>query len=141
MFSGTAEVEIKAEGYESQRRVLRASDPTRSIHVELKPLPGLVHFTISCPGQWVVRVHGKQWDSVAEFSTELEPGRHKVEVRGNAIHPFETEIEVEGRGQEQDVFLAPDPYRAFAVLETLPPDATIEINGTKARPLEGRNVL
>ena len=141
MFSGTAEVEIKAEGYESQRRVLRASDPTRSIHVELKPLPGLVHFTISCPGQWVVRVHGKQWASVAEFSTELEPGRHKVEVSGNAIHPFETEIEVEGRGQEQDVFLAPDPYRAFAVLETEPPDATIEINGTKARPLDGRYVL
>ena len=141
VFSGAAHYDIMAKGYDTHRLVLDRTNPSRSIEVVLEPLPGIVHFTIQTMGRWAFAIDGKSREPLPDFSVELEPGSHIVEISGDVIHALREEFEVTGRGIEQQVFLKPEIYRGSLELSTDPPDAQVTLNGQIPEEFDGRYVV
>lgn len=141
VFSSEAHFDIMAQGFETHRVVLNRSDPLRSVNVVLQPLPGIVHFTIEAVGNWTFAIDGKPHEPLPKVSVGLAPGPHTVEISGDAILPLQEEIEVTGRGIEQEAFLRPKVYRALLALNIDPPDAQVMLNGQRPGELDGRYVI
>ena len=101
LFSNTAVLQLKAEGYQAET-IDFGKDRERSlINVVLEPLPGIVDFTVNSTGVFRISVDGNRLDPDLLTELELNPGTHTVTLTGERINPISEQIEVNGFGERQ----------------------------------------
>ena len=101
LFSDTAVLQLKAEGYQAET-IDFGKDRARSlIDVVLEPLPGIVDITVNSASEFRISVDGNRLDPDKLTALELNQGTHTVTVTGERINPISEQIEVTGYGERQ----------------------------------------
>ena len=122
LFSDTAVLQLKAEGYQAET-IDFGKDRARSlINVVLEPLPGIVDFTVNSTGEFRISVDGNRLDPDKLTTLELNQGTHTVTVTGERINPISEQIEVTGYGERQsftyDTLAAQSGFSVSAIPES-----------------------
>lgn len=110
MRPGTYTVNVRKEGYYDVSQSLQIGDePSRTVIVEMRKLPGQLTITTEPAVDAFVTVDDTRVGSAPFGPLELEPGTHSVTVTADRFLPFTQRLAVPGLGlhQQLDVQLVP----------------------------------
>ena len=127
LLSNQTNLEIKVEGYETYRSLVRSDGP-RLLDIRLLSLPGIVDLVVEAPSQVEIRIDGTLMGVANRLSTELGAGTHEIRLTSPMIKPFSSSIDVEGLGKQQEFVFYPEPVQSFLTVRTDPEDATIVLD-------------
>lgn len=149
MLSGNYAIAAQLTGYQNLREsILVGDDADQNFTFEMRKLPGIL--TINSNPDVAAEVFIDQVSvGVAPLKLdEIEPGLHDISLRSKRYLPYETEITIEGKRQEQQLDVQLEPAWAEITFNSLPPAATVFIDeiesGTTSvliEILEGRHQL
>ena len=125
---GETGLEINAEGFHPYKTSLRRSEST-SLDVTLVPLPGLANIVVNTSHDVEIKVDGTTMGVGRQLSLELAAGTHEIALSSSRIEPYESTIEVKGFGESQEFVITPIDSTSFLSVNTIPADATIELDG------------
>ena len=128
LLSNQTNLEVRVEGYETYRSLIK-SDRPRRLDVRLLPLPGMVDLVIEAPSQVEIRIDGTLMGVANRLATELGAGTHEIELTSPLIQTFSSSFQVEGLGKQQEFIFRPDPAPSYLTVGTDPDDATIVLDG------------
>jgi len=107
---GTYTVDVKRQGYFDVSQSVRiGEEPSRTIMIEMRKLPGELIVTTDPVVEAIVTVDDDKLGRAPYGPLELEPGTHMVTVTADRFLPFSQPITVPGLGlsQQLDVQLVP----------------------------------
>jgi uncharacterized protein YegP (UPF0339 family) len=137
--AGNHEVEISAEGYQSQRQTVAVpaggEKSAQFALVRLPPPKGILALQVS-PETAVLTIDGKQAGSAAAFRREISAGDHEVVISADAYQSQRQTVKVPAGGEKRvQVALArlPPPMGILA-LQVSPETAVLTIDGKQAGP-------
>ena len=129
LFSDTAVLQLKAEGYQAET-IDFGKDRARSlIDVVLEPLPGIVDFTVNSASEFRISVDGNRLDPDKLTALELNQGTHTVTVTGERINPISEQIEVTGYGERQSFTYDTLAAQSGFSVSAIPESALLILNG------------
>jgi hypothetical protein len=137
--AGPHELEISAEGYQSQRETVTVpAGGQQDLEVALSRLPqpttGVLRLRVS-PPEAVVTLDGQPAGSAADFRREVPAGPHELEISAEGYRSQQQTVTVPAGG-EQDLEVAlrrlPRPTTGVLALRVSPPTAVLTLDGQPA---------
>ncbi|MCC7488065.1 MAG: PEGA domain-containing protein [Gammaproteobacteria bacterium] len=127
---GRYTVELAADGHEPLTAPLVVGEErSQDFHFSLKPLPGRLVLEGAPSGSLQLSVDGQPQQPAADGSYAVAAGSHRLRVVAARYQPYETTVEVTGRGERQAVRVALVPDWADVDIRSEPPGARISVGG------------
>lgn len=89
----------KAGYYELTQSFEVGEEPSKTIELELRPLPGLLVVNTDYADGVIVTVNDSTVGPAPLGPVELQPGEHSVSIEGERFLPYDDIVSVEGRGR------------------------------------------
>ena len=149
MRSGERRVIVESPGYQRFDQDIVVSDAQLQTHrISLERLPGILNVEVTPDIEAVLVVDGEELGAVPGTIADVRAGRREVEIRAPRYLPFQTTLQIEGRGVEQRVRATLDPAWADVSIDTRPGQVEVlvdrQVVGTTPVTLEllaGRRVI
>ena len=146
---GTYTVEVRRAGYYDVAQTFEVgSEPSRTVTIEMRRLPGQLTVMTNAGVEALVTVDDTQLGEAPFGPLELEPGSHSVRVTSDRYLPYEDTVVMAGLGREEILDVQLVPRWADVEIRSEPADAIIyrgdeEIGRTpmSVELLEGRHEL
>jgi len=123
---GTYSVRVQKEGYFEANQSFEVGDePSRTITIEMRKLPGFVTVATDPAVEATVTVDGTLIGDAPFGPLELEPGTHTIEVSAERYLPYVDQLPVPGLGGRQVVDVQLVPRWADVQIATNPPGAEV----------------
>jgi formylglycine-generating enzyme required for sulfatase activity len=101
---GEYKVEVQKKGYyEVSQTFIVDDEPSKTIEVSMRRLPGSLTVITHPVVEAVVSVDSDQVGSAPYGPIELQPGAHSIKVRSDRYLPFDDVIQVPGLGRQEAV--------------------------------------
>lgn len=127
---GSYEVSMSADGYRPLTAPITVTDaPSQALRFTLEKLPGRLAIEAGIDAPLVVTVDGQTAEQSDDGTYPAPAGTRRLIVAADRYLPFETTLEVEGRGLRQQVAATLRPNWADVVLATEPPGASVAVAG------------
>jgi len=127
---GEYRVRAELSGYQPLEESFRVEDRAgQAFHFRLARLPGRLRIDTGSATGVRVLVDGEERGETPLEPLALEPGPHAVRLESPRYRPFESLVEVEGRGVEQTLEASLDPMWAEVAIESAPPGAQVRHEG------------
>jgi formylglycine-generating enzyme required for sulfatase activity len=128
---GEYTVQVTREGYyDVDQDIEIGAEPSRTIVVEMRKLPGRLTVVTDPPVDAIVTVDDTQVGTAPYGPLELEPGTHAVTVQADRFLPYTERLEVPGLGREQVLEVQLVPLWADVEI-TSNPDGAAVFRGTE----------
>ena len=128
---GEYTVQVTREGYyDVDQDIEIGAEPSRTIVVEMRKLPGSLTVVTDPPVDAIVTVDDTQVGTAPYGPLELEPGTHAVTVQADRFLPYTERLEVPGLGREQVLEVQLVPLWADVEI-TSNPDGAAVYRGTE----------
>ena len=115
------------------------ADDRQEIRLAFQKLPGRLRIQAhrdGRPGEAIagaeVSIDGRAFMPIAMEPMEAEPGRRRIEIRGDRYRPAAADVEVEGCDRIQEVVLGLTPNWSGVSISSIPAGASVKVDG---RPL------
>ena len=138
----------KAGYYDVRQPFIVDDEPTRTVSVTMRKLPGQLAVLVDVDDDATVSIDGTQEGAAPLGPVELQPGAHSVSVRSARYLPFDDIVTVPGLGREEILNVQLVPRWAEVSVTSAPSGASIyagdEIVGTTpgvVELLEGKHEL
>lgn len=129
MLRGKYTVQVEKEGYETLIQEFEVTDaPDQDIPISLKKLPGILTISTSPKDDIEILVDQKSVGRSPLTLDSISAGIHDISIRSERFMPYDTEIEIEGRRQEQVLGLSLQPAWAVITIKTFPDSATVLVD-------------
>ena len=129
---GSYRVTLLKKGYHPfEQTILIHGDRNNSISATLEKLPGRLTLSVNPAGTTEVHVNGTLMASTPPDTIELPPGDHEITLIKPRFKPFQTRLTIEGEGKTQVLTASLEPDWAEVTITSIPPAATLTINGQK----------
>ena len=146
---GEHTLNVEKRGYYDVRETFVVGDePTTTVSVTLKKLPGRLSVSVDSDDEAAVLIDGVEVGTAPLGPLELQPGNHSVGVRSDRYLPFDDVIDVPGLGREELISVQLVPRWAEVTITSAPAGATVysgeEVVGTTPgviELLEGKHQL
>ena len=126
MREGSYTVHVKKTGYyDVDQGLVIDETPSRTVHVEMRKLPGRLVVSVDPPADALVTVDDTQVGKAPYGPIELEPGTHSVSVKAEGYLPYADRIAIPGLGQMQEISVQLVPRWANVEISSEPPGATV----------------
>ena len=123
---GDYTVAVLKEGYYPQQQSFVVGDePSGTVSIALRRLPGKLTVATDPPVEAVVTVDDSQVGPAPHGPLELEPGTHSVEVIADRYLPYRDRIDIAGLGLHQQMDVQLVPRWATVAIASNPPGASI----------------
>ena len=123
---GTYSVRVRKDGYfESDQSFEVGAEPSKTVTIEMRKLPGFVTVATDPAVDATVTVDGSLIGQAPFGPLELEPGAHMIEVSSERYLPYSDRLPVPGLGQHQVIDVQLVPRWADVQISTNPPGAAV----------------
>ncbi len=129
LFSAVGGVQVAARGYAPKLVELAKAGGQQLIEVALEPLPGRVVVGVDSASHFELLVDGDALGGAPVTELELQPGAHRINIRGGWILPIEELIDVAGYGEQQQFRFTTEPSGSTFAVWVRPGEAEIVLNG------------
>jgi len=123
---GTYSVRVRKDGYfEANQSFEVGTEPSKTVTVEMRKLPGFVTVATDPSVDATVTVDGSMIGQAPFGPLELEPGTHMIEVSAERFLPYSDNLPVPGLGLHQVVDVQLVPRWADVQISTNPSGAAV----------------
>jgi formylglycine-generating enzyme required for sulfatase activity len=130
---GEIDVAVSAEGYYDFTGTLTVGEENaQSFAIELVPLPGFLDLDTGTAEGIEVFADGESVGVTPLQNLELAAGEHTLTLRHPRYEELQTTVAIEGRSLRQSLSLQLMPAWATVDFTTMPPGATVTIDGVDA---------
>lgn len=132
MREGTYTVHVRKDGYyDVSQSLLVGDEPSKTVVVEMRRLPGQLSVITDPAVDAVVTVDDSRVGTAPFGPLELEPGTHSVSVSADRFLPFEHRLQVPGLGLRQELNVQLVPIWANVEIKSSPSGAAIYNGSTQ----------
>ncbi len=126
MREGTYTVQVQKEGYYDVSQTLLVGDePSKTVVVEMRRLPGQLSVFTDPEVAAVVTVDDSRVGTAPFGPLELEPGTHLVTVKADRYLPFEQRLQIRGLGLYEELQVQLVPMWANVEISSSPSGAAV----------------
>ena len=123
---GEHTLNVEKRGYYDVRQTFVVGDePTTTVAVTLKKLPGQLSVSVGSDDDAAVLIDGVEVGAAPLGPIELQPGNHSVSVRSDRYLPFDDVIDIPGLGREELLAIQLVPRWAEVTVTSEPEGATV----------------
>lgn len=123
---GEHTLNVEKRGYYDLRQSFVVGDePTTTVSVSLRKLPGKLSVAVGDAEEAVVSIDGNEVGNAPISGFELQPGSHTVSVRSERYLPYDDVIPFEGLGREELLSVQLVPRWADVTVTSEPSGATV----------------
>ncbi len=124
--SGDYTVNVEKAGYYAVSQAFTVGDePSKTISLELRPLPGRLVVTTEPLVDAVITVDNLMIGKPPYGPVELQPGEHSVRVEADRFLPFTDVVQMQGLGRDEILRVQLIPRWSNVTIESEPSGATI----------------
>ena len=123
---GSYTVHVEKDGYYDVDQAIEiGAEPSRTIVVEMRKLPGQLTVVTDPPVDAIVTVDDTRIGTAPYGPLEVEPGTHSISVQADRFLPFSDRLDVPGLGREQIFEVQLVPLWADVEINSSPEGATV----------------
>ena len=146
---GQHRIVAEAPGYKPYETSLTINDTAIQVHaITLERLPGHLRVSLTPEVAAEVLIDDAAFGQAPGVVRNIPAGMRQLEIRASRYRPHVTELEIEGKGQQQDLAVVLEPAWAQYSIDTLPSRAQLSIDGKavgttplQGEVIEGRRVI
>ena len=129
MLPGNYAIAAQLTGYHDLgESILVGDDPDQDFTFDMAKLPGILSISSIPDVKAEVFIDQLSFGTAPLKLDEIEPGLHDISLISERYLPYETEITIEGRRQEQALDVQLEPAWAEITFKSLPSEATVFID-------------
>ena len=127
---GSRKLRVTADGhYDFDGAITIGADPIQQHKITLKPLPGRLQVEVSPIANATINIDGKDVGQAPTTVENVESGPREILISAERYLPFETVLEIQGRGVTQSLRIELKPAWADLAIASQPQGATVTIDG------------